>query len=64
MKFEPNYKNIVDSARNIEVGRLPLYEHNVDAGKIGEIIGKDLESLYKGDERDIREFYRSYCNFL
>lgn len=64
MKFEPNYKNIVDSARNIEVGRLPLYEHNVDPGKIGEIIGKDLESLYKGDERDIREFFRSYCNFF
>ena len=64
MKFEPNYKNIVDSARNIEVGRLPLYEHNVDAGKIGEIIGKDLVSLYKGDEREIREFFRSYCNFF
>ena len=32
--FEPNYKNIVESARNKEAKRLPLYEHNVDFQKI------------------------------
>ena len=51
--FEPNYKNIVNSARNIEAERLPLYEHNVDFGKIGEIMGVDLPSLYKGDRKSV-----------
>ncbi len=64
MIFEPNYKNIVDSARNKEVKRLPLYEHNVDFGKIGEIEGIDLASLYCGDEREIRQFFRLYCDFF
>ena len=36
--FEPNYKNIVDSARNKEAKRIPLYEHNVDFQKIGMIM--------------------------
>ena len=62
--FEPNYKNIVDSARNIEAKRLPLYEHNVSYEKIGEIKGVDMMALYNGDERDIREFFRVYCNFF
>lgn len=62
--FEPNYKNIVNSARNIEAERLPLYEHNVDFGKIGEIMGVDLPSLYKGDEKDIHEFFRVYSKFF
>ena len=52
--FEPNYKNTVDTARNIEAKRLPLYEHNVSFEKIGEIKGVDMMALYNGDERDIR----------
>ncbi|GEM_PF-3365965 len=62
--FEPDYRNIVNSARNIEAERLPLYEHNVDFGKIGEIMGVDLPSLYKGDEKDIHEFFRVYSKFF
>lgn len=63
--FEPNYKNLVDSARNIEIARTPLYEHNVDAGKIGEIIGKDdMISLFNGDASDLDEFFHHYCNFF
>lgn len=62
--FEPNYKNIADSARNIEVRRLPLYEHNVSFEKIGDIKGVDMMALYNGDERDIHEFFRVYCNFF
>lgn len=49
--FQPNYQNVVDAAYNRAAKRLPLYEHNVDAGKIGEIIGKDFAGLYEGNER-------------
>lgn len=62
--FQPDYRNIVNSARNVEVGRIPLYEHNVSFKKIGEIKGVDMEALYRGDDSDIHEFFRVYCNFF
>lgn len=62
--FEPNYQNIVDAACNRPAKRLPLYEHIVDYGKIGEIIGKDMNALYNGDEKDLDEFFRLYNGFF
>ena len=62
--FEPNYQNVVACARNQEVERIPLYEHIVSFDKIGEIIGKDMTALYQGDDKDIHEFFRLYCNFF
>lgn len=62
--FEPDYRNIVNAARNIEVPRIPLYEHNVAPEKIGEIIGKDLTSLFYGSDADLDEFFHYYCNFF
>ena len=62
--FEPDYRNVVACARNKEVERIPLYEHIVSYDKIGEIIGKDMSSLYQGDDRDIHEFFRLYCQFF
>lgn len=62
--FEPDYRNIVNAARNKEAARLPLYEHNVSMNKIGEIKGVDMQSLFQGDDRDIHEFFRIYCGFF
>lgn len=62
--FEPDYRNIMNSAWNKEVERLPLYEHNVAPDKIGEITGVDMLSLFEGGEKDIHEFFRVYCNFF
>ena len=62
--FEPDYQNIVKAARNVEVSRIPLYEHIVSPGKIGEIIGKDLNALFQGDDRDLDEFFHDYCLFF
>lgn len=62
--FQPDYRNIVKSARNIEAERLPLYEHNVSCQKIGEIKGVDMMSLYQGDDKDLHEFFHVYCNFF
>ena len=62
--FEPDYRNIVKAAMNQEADRLPLYEHNVSMNKIGEIVGVDMQALYNGDEKDLHEFFRIYCNFF
>ena len=62
--FEPDYQNIVKAARNEEVSRIPLYEHIVSFGKIGEIIGKDLNALFQGDDADLDEFFHDYCLFF
>lgn len=62
--FEPDYRNIMNSAWNREAERLPLYEHNVAPDKIGEITGVDMPSLFEGDDKDIHEFFRVYCNFF
>lgn len=62
--FQPDYRNIVKCANNHEVERIPLYEHNVSFRKIGEITGKDMASLFEGDDRDLHEFFRLYCKFF
>ncbi|MBQ7916164.1 MAG: hypothetical protein IJ315_05175 [Firmicutes bacterium] len=62
--FEPNYQHILDCAQNREAQRLPLYEHIVSYDKIGEIENVDMMSLYQGDEKDLHEFFRIYCNFF
>ncbi len=62
--FEPDYRNVVDAARNKEARRVPLYEHIVDFGKIQEITGRELVSLSQGDERELEEFFRLYCGFF
>ena len=43
--FEPDYRNILDSAFNKEARRLPLYEHNVSFEKIGEIKGVSAQEV-------------------
>ena len=63
-EFQPDYRNLEAAARNWRADRLPLYEHNVSFKKIGEIMGKDLESLYQGDERDVEEFFSVYSEFF
>ncbi len=40
--FQPDYRNLVDCAKNKEAVRMPLYEHNVSFEKIGEIMNADM----------------------
>lgn len=63
-KFQPDYTNIVKSARNIYVERTPLYEHIISPTVMEEITGKSFANLYNGDRRDKREFFRNYCEFF
>ncbi len=62
--FEPDYTQLQGCAWNKEAKRLPLYEHNVSFKLIGEIIGKDIKSLYDGNDKDLDEFFSAYCGFF
>ena len=59
----PDYRNIVEAARNRTPARLPLYEHGIDFGHMGRIIGADLNELYKGDLKAKKEFSRLHNEF-
>ncbi len=62
--FQPDYTNIVKSAQNIEVSRLPLYEHNISVGQMEKILNKKFAYLFNGDLADKTEFFRNYCEFF
>ena len=57
-EFQPDYTNLVESAKNREVKRTPLYEHSVGYGVIETITGKKL------DFGDAKSLYTDYCNFF
>ena len=61
--FVPDYTNTVKAANNIEVGRIPLYEHIISVGKMEEITNDCFGGLWNGDRADKVEFFRRYCNF-
>lgn len=63
MKFEPDFQNIVKAARNIEVERIPLYEHMIDPVVMERITGKKFAELYNGDASDLNVYFQNYCGF-
>ncbi len=62
--FSPDYRNLQRAARNIEVERIPLYEHIICTGTAETILGRKFAHLWQGDHADKREFFRSYCEFF
>lgn len=64
MEFQPDYQNVVKAARNIEVERFPLYEHIISSTVMERITGRQFADLWNGDDRDLDEFFRNYCNFF
>lgn len=62
--FTPDYQNIVKAANNIEVERIPLYEHIISPKVMEEITGKKFADLYNGDDADLDEYFRNYCRFF
>lgn len=64
MTFQPDYRNLVKAARNIEVSRIPLYEHIIAPEIMESVTGQSFAALYHGDDRDLEEFFRHYCDFF
>ena len=42
MSFQPDYRNIVQAARNETPARIPLYDHKVGDGIISKIMGEKV----------------------
>ena len=64
MCFQPDYRNLVDAARNVEARRIPLYEHLIAPEIMERITGRSFAALYDGDDADLDEFFRHYCGFF
>jgi len=62
--FRPDYRNIVDAARNVKAARLPLYEHIIAPEIMEMILNHEFAGLPGGNEADIKEFFRWYCRFF
>ena len=62
--FEPDYRNLVDAARNRPAARLPLYEHAVDYRHMEAVLGVPVLSLLGGALEERREFHRRCAAFF
>jgi len=62
--FKPDYNRIVKAARNEKTDGLPLYEHCINNKVIGEILHKDLDSMYESrDPQLLRELFSLTAQF-
>jgi len=64
MSFTPDYQHIVDSANNRKPKRLPLYEHIICDEIMEQVTGKEFSALSNGDDSDIAEYVKRYCDFF
>ena len=62
--FQPDYRNIEMSARNIEAPRLPLYEHFVSVEFMERALDCKFAQLEAGSYSDQLEFFRHYTRFF
>lgn len=63
-EFIPDYTNILDAARNVRPGRMPLYEHVISEKVMEKILGKSFAGLINGSRTDKKEYYRNFCSFF
>lgn len=63
MEFVPNYQNLVDAANNIKPRRLPLYEHVIDPGLMGTILGEKVTFPPVQTKSDIASYMDMMCRF-
>jgi len=64
MTFTPDYTNFEKSARNIEVARIPLYEHQICLQMMETVLDKPFAALREGNYEDKKEFFRHFCDFF
>ncbi len=62
--FSPDYRNLQKTAWNIEVERIPLYEHIICTETAEAVLGKEFAPLLQGDFSDKKEFFKNYCEFF
>lgn len=62
-EFIPDYRNLELAARNRKPPRLPFYEHLVNPESMENIMGRKFAELSKGNESDLREYFRNFNGF-
>ncbi|MCK5128335.1 MAG: hypothetical protein KAQ68_00675 [Clostridiales bacterium] len=62
--FTPDFCNIVEAAKNQSPKRIPLYEHLVDDAFMVRYLEKPIEELMNGNQSDLDEGMRRYCEFF
>ena len=50
--WEPDYRNVVMAARNVEAPRVPLYEHLIAETTMEKILGREFLAYHAGDLAD------------
>ena len=60
----PDFRRVVDAARNRRTDIVPLYEHAVSPQVLGALTGQDITGLYSGDERDVRRAVELSSRYL
>ena len=64
MKFQPDYKHMLDVLANRRPARLPVYEHIISPEIMEKILNTPFAELQQGGEADLREFFTQYCRFF
>ncbi|MDR2618476.1 MAG: hypothetical protein LBC62_06370 [Treponema sp.] len=62
--FVPDYRNVVNAAKNQKSARIPLYEHIISPLIMEKIQGKRFAALMDGGFSDKLEFFRHYNQFF
>lgn len=62
--FQPDYRHILDAARNRRAKRVPLYEHGFGVKTMEQVLGKPFwQMMWQGAYADKVEAYRRFCAF-
>ena len=64
MDFMPDYRNIVDAAKNIRPKRLPLYEHIINTGIMEKIFNESMIIPAEPTMADINHHMAQVCKFF
>ena len=64
MKWEPDYRHMVEVVANRRPKRLPIYEHIISFSMMERVLGKQFAGLHDGNKVDLQEFFRIYCEFF
>lgn len=63
MSFQPDYRNIVQAARNETPARIPLYDHKVGDGIISKIMGEKV-GIGDGSAEALSRYFELYDRFF
>jgi uroporphyrinogen decarboxylase len=64
MKFQPDYRHMLNVLSNKRPDRLPLYEHIISPVIMEKILNVQFAALALGDFAANLEFFKHYCRFF